>query len=259
MRTVALLRYKQGNQVTRGFWMLLRLLSRFRAESDTSSLPSRSDEIGDYLENFVNAVRFTRSCGFNVAEPNWVGRDFLDPDGAFIEPAFRAAGVVNPAMAAGQCLKWCHYLAPHFERQIGAKVWVTIGQLWKGDVQIFSPTWTALKRWSRTGITVGELQACGNMGINLHAWLTVESGEIIEPTFCSSLAVFAGEAYAKLSGTVAWGRDPNVLNRHRYFPMAVGQAFAEAIGGTRELPLLATDAASLHRPALFLVASSIDG
>ena len=68
MRTAALLRYKQGNQVTRGFWMPLRLLSRFRAESDT--------------ENFVNAVRFTRSCGFNVAEPNWAVRDLLDADGA---------------------------------------------------------------------------------------------------------------------------------------------------------------------------------
>lgn len=238
--------------------MLLRLLSRFRAKFDNSSLPRRPEEIGDYLDNFVRAVQFTRNCGFKMAEPNWIEQDLLDADGAFIEPAFRAAGVVNPAMAAGQCLKWCHYLAPHFERQIGAKVWVTIGQLWNGDLQIFSPTWSSLRRWSRTGITLGELQAGGNRGINLHAWLTVESGEIIEPTFGSSLAAFAGEAFTKFSGAVVWGRDPHVLNRHRYFPMAVGRQFAEAIGGRPELPLLATDAAGLHSLPLFLVPTAVD-
>ncbi|NPW38035.1 hypothetical protein [Pseudomonas aeruginosa] len=238
--------------------MMLRLFNRLSGKLDTSRLPSRSGEIGDYLKNFEHAVRFTRSCGFKEAPPNWIERDLLDTEGTFIEPAFRAAGVVDPAMAAGQCLKWCHYLAPHFERQIGAKVWVTIGQLWNGDQPIFSPTWSALKRWARTGITLGELQAGGTMGINLHAWLTVESGEIIEPTFGSSLAAFAGDAFSKFRGAVAWGRDPHVLNRHRYFPMAVGQAFAEAIGSTPELPLLATDAADLHRLPVFLVASTVD-
>lgn len=60
------------------------------------------------------------------------------------------------------------------------------------------------------------------------------------------LAAFGGHAYAKMSGAVVWGRDPNVLDHHRYFPMAVGQAFAEAIDRKSEFPLLATDTASLH-------------
>ncbi len=215
-------------------------------------LPTRSAEIGDYRSNFEHAVKFTRACGFKVDQPSWVKQDLLVVDGSFIEPAFRSAGVVDPSMAAGQCLKWCHYLAPHFEQQIGAKVWVTIGQLWKDDQQVFSPTWAELRQWARTGITLDGIHKEGRQGINLHAWLTVESGEIIEPTYGSSLAAFAADAYAKLSGAVIWGRDPHVLNHHRYFPMAVGQAFTEAIGRRSELPLLATDAASLHAlPMLF--------
>ncbi len=230
--------------------MLQRLFKCLKRKPGTARLPTRSDEIGDYRRNFENAITFTRDCGFEVAPPSWIDQDILDVNGEFIEPAFRAAGVVDPAKAAGQCLKWCHYLAPHFERQIGAKVWVTIGQLWKGEERIFSPTWTDLSRWRRTGITLDELHTDGRNGINLHAWLTCQSGEIIEPTFGSSLAAFAGDAYAGLSGAVVWGRDPQVLNRHRYFPMAVGHAFAEAVGRQSELPLLATDAASLHSVSL---------
>ncbi|WP_420996544.1 hypothetical protein ACKI2N_032745 [Cupriavidus sp. 30B13] len=226
--------------------MLLQLIERLRGRFDAGALPTRHDDIGDYLSNFQHAVKFTRSCGFQVALPDWLDQDILDVHGEFIGPAFHAAGVVDPGKAAGQCLKWCHYLAPYFEQKIGAKVWVTIGQLWKDDRPVFSPTWNELRRWSRTGITLNELLIEGRMGINLHAWLTVQSGEIIEPTFASSLAAFGGDVYAKMSGAVVWGRDPNVLHHHRYFPMAVGQAFAEAIGQKSEIPLLAIDTASLH-------------
>lgn len=80
---------------------MLRLFNRLSGKLDTSRLPSRSGEIGDYLKNFEHAVRFTRSCGFKEAPPNWIERDLLDTEGTFIEPSFRAAGVVDPAMAAG--------------------------------------------------------------------------------------------------------------------------------------------------------------
>ncbi|HGX3311206.1 TPA: hypothetical protein ACNH8R_002231 [Pseudomonas aeruginosa] len=235
--------------------MLQRLFRHFTGKFGTARLPTRAHEIGDYLSNFERAIQFTKQCGFKEVAPIWVDRDILDKDGSFIEPAFRAAGVVDPTMAAGQCLKWCHYLAPYLERQIGYTVWVTIGQLWYGDRQIFSPTWADLRRWSRAGITLDELHQGGRKGINLHAWLTLESGEIIEPTFGSSLAAFAGDGYAQLSGAVVWGRDPHVLD-HRYLPMAVGRAFAEAIGHRSEMPLLATDAASLHSLPMLLVPTS---
>lgn len=227
--------------------MLLRLFERLRWRRRDNTLPSRSEDIGHYIDNFERAVSFTRAHGFNVAHPDWLDRDVLDAGGSFIEPSFRAAGVIDPGMAAGQCLKWCHYLAPHLEQEIGTKVWVTIGQLWKDDSPIFSPKWSELIRWSRSGITLAELHGEGRSGINLHAWLTVQSGEIIEPTFASTLATFAGEAYEPMRGAVVWGRDPAVLNRHRYFPMAVGSAFAEAIGVKSEMPLLANDPTSLHQ------------
>lgn len=236
--------------------MFQRLFNRLSGNRQMGKLPTRQDEIGDYRENFEQAVDFTTACGFKVVRPCWVDHDILCTNGDFIEPAFRAAGVVDPAKSAGQCLKWCHYLAPHFERQIGAKVWVTLGQLWRDDHQIFSPTWSELERWCKTGITIDELHSRGRQGINLHAWLTTESGEIIEPTFGSSLATFAGDAYSKLNGTVVWGRDPHILNHYRYFPMAVGQAFAEAIGNRSELPLLATDAISLHNLPMLLIATN---
>lgn len=227
--------------------MLETLLNRLRGQFQDGTLPTVAAEIGDYRENFERAVIFTRSCGIAMDAPEWLERDVLDLGGTFIEPSFRAAGVVDPGMAAGQCLKWCHYLAPYIEHEIGAKVWVTIGQLWKGDRTVFSPKWSDLRRWSKAGISLDDLQNEGRGGINLHAWLTAQSGEIIDPTFLSSLAEFGHESFADMRGAVVWGRDPKVLNRHRYLPMAVGAKYAEAINRDPRLPLLAFDPTTLHQ------------
>jgi hypothetical protein len=224
--------------------MILNLLRKLTRKPPL--LPRSASDIGSYQSHFEQAAVFSASCGFAVAKPIWLPGDALDSDGSFIEPPMRRAGVIDAGASAGQCLKWSHYLAPEFEKQLGRTVWVTIGQLWKDDTAVFSPTWDDLRRWSGHGITIDELQKKGRPGVNLHAWLTVDSGEIIDVTFPSSLAKFGGTSYAWLAGSVVWGRDPGVIPRHRYYPMAIGRDFAEAIGKQSMLPLLATNAAELH-------------
>jgi len=230
--------------------MIINFLRKLAHRSP--AIPRSAGEIGDYRRNFDQAAAFTKSCGFAVAKPAWAFEDALDSEGSFLEPPMRRAGVIDPAMSAGQCLKWCHYLAPEYERQLGRAVWLTIGQLWKGDSVIFSPTWGELKRWSNRGISIAEIQQQGRVGVNLHAWLTIDTGEIIDLTLLSSMAKFVGGGYAKLAGAAVWGRDPGVLNNHRYFPMAIGQAFGESIGMKSELPLLANCAADLNRVPMVL-------
>jgi hypothetical protein len=206
--------------------------------------PQKITDLPDYKTSFELAIRFTRYCGFAIKKPSWIKSDVLDPLGNFLDTTLRSSGVIDPSAAAGQCLKWCHYLQPAFEQQIGYKVWLTIGQLWKGDTQIFNPSFDDLKRWCGKGIQFADLQ--GRQGINLHAWLTVESGEIIEPTYLSSLAVFGGENFKQFAGATAWGRDPKVLNNLRYFPMLVGQEAVTAIAKKSVMPLLASSSSELH-------------
>jgi hypothetical protein len=227
---------------------LLNLVSKIFGKE--LPLPRTSSEIGDYAANFKRAVAFTKSCGFPISQTELQGDDILDKSGDFIEPAMLAAGVKDASKSATQCLKWCHYLSPAFEQQLGRKVWPTIGQIWKKDSFVFNPTWNDLQRWSQSGIQLEDFRPGG--GCNFHAWLTVESGEIIEPTFLSSLASLGG-GYAKYAGSIVWGRDPNVLQEHRYFPMAVGREFAESISKKSIMPLLASNPDELHQISALLM------
>jgi hypothetical protein len=216
-------------------------------------LPTSTEDFADYQTNFANAIRFTASCGFSVATPEWKPHDKLEFEGSFLEPALRAAGVKDLSKSAFQCLKWSHYLAPHLEQKLGRKVWVTIGQIWREDQALFSPTWNDLRNWSKRGITLKEMHKPGSAGVNLHAWLTVDSGEIIEPTMMTSIATRFPDRYSHFLCSIGWGPPADVLSDHKYFPMAVGSEFAECLHNKSQIGLLASNPQELHSVSTALV------
>lgn len=228
---------------------ILAYLRRILCKSPSlPELPQRQADIGDYRTHFEQAASFTRLCGFQVPDTNWVDYDVLSDDVAFVHEALIAAGVTDLSPSAGQCLKWCHYLQPYFEQALKVPVWLTIGQLWASNESVFAPSWDDLRRWTKSGINPVELAMEGRHGVNLHAWLTLATGEIIEPTLLSSIALFRPSDADRLRGGVTWGRDPGVVANHRYVPMAVGSKIAEAIGGHPQCPLLAS-----HKEDLMVV------
>lgn len=216
-------------------------------------IPTSSEDIGSYQDDFVSAVHFTKSCGFSVEEPQWKPYEMLEVEGSFLEPALRAAGVQDFTKAAFQCLKWCHYLAPHLEQKLERKVWVTVGQLWRDDRAVFSPTWKELRYWSTRGISIEEMQKRTSGGLNLHAWLTVDSGEIIEPTLMTSIATLHPDKYPHFLGSVGWGQPSDILSDHKYFPMAVGSEFVESLGNNSQVNFLARNPEELHSVSMAIV------
>lgn len=207
-------------------------------QSPLPDIPQSAEHIGDYRVNFERAAEFTSACGFPRIKVKWRAGDVIDEKGSFLEPSLRAAGVRDLRQSACQCLKWCHFIAPSVQKELGCNVWLTMGQIWRRGKPVFNPTWADMKRWCNSGF--GHADFAGRKGFNLHAWLTLDSGEIIDPTYFSSLAMANPEIDGKMSGAVAWGRDPQAIENHRYFPMAVGSAFAEAIDAKSVVPLLAT-------------------
>lgn len=240
--------------------MLQRLLSWLSPKEVSSTeesanwvdfhLPATASDIPDYKTAFDQAMRFTAKCGFPVNDFAWRDDALLDSEGGFLDPVLRAAGVKDVSKSAGQCLKWCHYLAPYLEQQLGSNVHVTIGQIWYGDKAAFNPSWEDLRRWASGGIELVDFK--NRSGLNLHAWLTLETGEIIEPTLLSSFAAVRGDSWTQYAGAMAWGYDPDVLN-HRYFPMAIGMAYAENLASRSIMPLLATSPAELTSTGFLLV------
>lgn len=181
------------------------LYSRFRRDS---SLPQGVLQLDDYRRNFENANLFTQRVGFKTSSINWRDTDVVtDRTSQLVDAVFAQAGIQTDERvnSAGQCLKWCHYLAPMFAEHFQCKAWLTIGQLWKGNKCVFDPSWADFKRWQKHGIQASDFE--GRQGVNLHAWITLDTGEIIEPTLCSTLAV-SGSLDSRYEGAVVAGRAP---------------------------------------------------
>jgi hypothetical protein len=215
------------------------------------SLPQSVDELPAYSQAFEDALGFSASCGFPSARFNWVNCDLIGEDLAPIDAMFTAAGIQDVRASAAQCLKWSHFFAPLLAQQLGYMVWVTIGQLWQDGRAVFNPSWNDLYLWSKRGIQLADIKS--RTGINLHAWLTLQSGQIVELSLLSSLAKADKNAYGKFAGAVVCGREPEFLKGIRYFPMAVGQDFAHALANQSVLPLLAESAAELNEVGMVIV------
>lgn len=217
-------------------------------------LPCRKENIGAYEARFEQAAMFSKSLGFTVPRVKWIARDLLDDQGAFLQEAARLADVADFSSSGGQCLKWCHYLRPYVEQALSVPVWLTIGQLWKDDRTVFNPSWNDFRSWTSEGIDPMELIQQGRDGVNFHAWLTVATGEIIEPSLMSSIALVRPHEADAYLGAVVWGRDPGLLPAHRYLPMVVGDQVAEAMNQNPNFPLLARSRDELeHFPMVMAV------
>jgi len=229
--------------------MFSQLIQNWQLRSFT--LPQAVTEIPEYREGFEQAVRFTRKCDFVVETPVWNNSLKLAEFGDFIAPVMWSSGtLIELHRSAGQCLKWCHYLKPAFEKQLGLKVWVTLGQLWKEDQVVYGPTFEDCWRWAHGGIQIADVSSTG---LNLHVWLTAETGELIELTLLSSLAAFAHESYQKMAGGVLIGAEDKNFAGHRYFPILIGDDAMESIAEKSSIPLLASNIDELYSVGAVMV------
>ncbi|HET7329912.1 hypothetical protein [Dyella sp.] len=154
--------------------------------------------------------------------------------------------------SAGQCLKWCHALVPILGEILGAEPLLTIGAHYHNGRPVFDPSADDIERWGRRGISAQDF--AGRMGLNLHAWLTLPTGEFMDPTLMSSIAAFCDQP--ERAGTIVggWLSDMDPVT---HVPLAVGQAYAEALQRRTAVPLLA---AALTReemaPKMVLIAET---
>ncbi|RZS35518.1 hypothetical protein [Corticibacter populi] len=234
-----------------GFFGLFR-------KSNRPDLPVPSFHIlGDYNANFMQAIKFSRHYDLSMANFNWRWNKQPVDEGDLskIIPALEAAGVPGFEYSAFQCMKWCHFMAPIISQALGRNVSVTIGQIWKKDHPVFDPSWNDLTEWIKGGgIDLTEYARLGKAGINIHAWLTIDSGQIIEATFHHSLVMAYPDHYDELKGRLLCTYPAYILRDHNYFPMAVGQSFVEALAGGKGSPLLANSAEDLYAPSLIIAA-----
>ncbi|WBA56300.1 hypothetical protein O7C57_15960 [Providencia sp. 21OH12SH02B-Prov] len=180
----------------------------------------------DYFDNFNNAFLFTKNLGF---KEKWNGvLKYKEYDYQYIfNKVCSLSGISDFSPSAGQCLKWSHYLQPYFQDVLKCRVWLTIGQLWKEDTLVYSPSVDDFQRWIKKGIQPMDFKSYS--GFNFHAWLTVENGIIIDISFMSTLAQVLPRYFGEACGRVIYGKPEYILPEHKYVPMIVGCDIAEKI------------------------------
>jgi hypothetical protein len=193
-----------------------------------------------YRQQFEEAVGFTRALGCSVEPVHWTEASVLEErvDPATIERVLRAARIEDLSQSAVQCIKWSAYIRPYLEEEIGSPVWLTIGQLWRKGKPIYGPSWQVLDRWHKEGFGMADFGESGT-GFQLHAWLTLSSGEILDFTLLSSLAAFVPQTWLPMAGSVIGGYPTHAFEGHEFVPMVVGDDYAIRLNAKSPLPILA--------------------
>lgn len=213
-------------------------------------MPKSYNEIPEYKAAFKQAIYFTRSCSFDIDAVNWIDKTFITADSTDIEDSLRDSKLASFDGAARQCLKWSHFYAPRVAKKLGCGAWVTIGQIWNREEIVYGPSWNDLKRWIAKGIQRDDFE--NRRGFNLHAWITLQTCEIIDLTFFTTLSEMDPQ-FKSCAGQLTHGRDPHAINGHRYYPMAIGSDFAQTISDKSISSLLTNNVEELNNcSAVFL-------
>jgi hypothetical protein len=153
------------------------------------------------------------------------GSLFTPELGEKIHIAFQHIGIRSFIKAAGQCIKWSHALRPVVEEVLGVRVLLTIGQVRKPALAFFDPSFDDLERWYCRGFDARDI--AGRSGVNMHAWWTLPTGEILDATLWSTLAVAWNEP--ERLGAVTGGWPDKIAPNMRYVPMVVGDDYIEKV------------------------------
>lgn len=179
-----------------------------------------------YLERLANAYDFTAKLGASFERlPLMDTTLFTSEAGERVQAAIAALGIDSFAGAVGQCIKWSHALRPCAERALGIPILLTFGQVLSPERAFFDPSWNDLRDWYRNGFSAADIE--GRSGINLHAWWTLPSGEVMDVTLWSTLSAVWGKPQMLGAMTGGWPDDiaPNPI----YVPMVIGDDYIETV------------------------------
>jgi len=102
---------------------------------------------------------------------------------------------------------------------MNCEILVTVGQLLHFGNPLFAPTQQHFKRWYNQGFAPNEVFE--NKGLNLHAWWTLPTGEILDFSLFSTIALL--ENSSKHAGKVTGGWPDDIAPNPTYIPMVVGE------------------------------------
>jgi hypothetical protein len=135
-----------------------------------------------------------------------------------------AVGELGVEAVVAQCLSLHWHLKEPLEKFFGVPILYTIGYVHTPPSYMFKQTEADLQRLLQNGINTPQL--------NIHAWLTLPSAEIIDMSLPTSVAVLNQMKEGR--GSVLAAHADELKHGLRYHPMLLGDAFLRKIGALVE-------------------------
>ncbi|MBB2777204.1 UNVERIFIED_ORG: hypothetical protein HNP28_002527 [Comamonas terrigena] len=187
----------------------------------------------NYRENFQNAIQTTQDWGlqqglaFTQLQNLGIDRPAVYAITEKMLPKLLQAGFVDSKSLAGNCIKINSWLAEHLASH-GVKCVITIGSMCLDHGKVYMPlTYEALK---------AELDAPNiNKDIDIHAWLTLEDGTIVDWVGPAWYDQFIGRNYPvnECMDVLMHGHFGD--SPYRYLPYLIGDEFLRKVGAVRKV------------------------
>lgn len=191
------------------------------------------DASSDYFSAFARAYTETLKAGYKArrlrVNPRPVNRIGLNRFERFL-----VDNKLHFLDSARECLMYSEWLLEVASRAFNVPLELTIGTVYYKNNHLIGSGTTQLLKWAKDGLSSADTRATKN-GLQLHAWWTSASGQIIDVTIMSSLA-FLKLKPEDSAGDIFLGF-PGHPDFH-YEPQLLGKDFARCLQNSTGLPLL---------------------
>ena len=179
-----------------------------------------------YLKNFHKAIERNLNLGLltpkvSYEENRYLSSEFLNKLPLIL---YRELGAINPLELHKNCMGIHYRLKPIFEKSLNTEVYLTLGKVKVYDQHLFEIEENEIKN-----LLINKVQE----PLNIHAWLTLPSMEIIDLTLATTYSIInkteegLGAAITKHYSELTHGMT--------YEPMLIGDDFLRKTGGIIEL------------------------
>lgn len=179
-----------------------------------------------YQERFKEAVTRTKKFNLNCPEVSYSNDIFFSDEkmSKFPYVLRDAVGEISTKEVVAQCLSIHHKLRGYIAKIFNTDCYFTIGYVETSERFMFHQTEESLLNILKNGINGASLE--------IHAWLTLPSMEILDLSLPTSYAV-ANDLREGIGGVIAEHPD-NLKKGLKYHPMLIGDDFLRKSGGLVE-------------------------
>ena len=188
----------------------------------------------DYCDEFLKALDFTETI--LSKKPTIYSQDGKILTEYVMKNLLSAIknefGLIDSNELLGNCFAVNYTFFDIIKKCLGCEIYYTIGWIQYDDKQVFYTQESELKRYAELG-----LAGLSSLKLNLHAWLTLPTMEIIDTTFQTTLGKILNKP--EMIGGIITGNPTELSNRKlQYHPQIIGAEYLRKVGVLMNINIL---------------------